>query len=186
LTIPGSAHRNHDVVHSTRAGAEAWAARRPGIGHQLQVRYVRRVFHPGVTLTNEAYRILPDPAERASQVSPAAPAAAAGGAAGDPARPVPAPGDLVDYHGSLVDEHGCYVVVDPDAVYELRRPDRLVLMPWRDGGMVISDVHPESVTVTSTVPLCPRCSLPLQLHDPAFTGSWAEFTRTRCAAHPAT
>ena len=27
LTIPGSAHRNHDVVHSTRAGAEAWAAR---------------------------------------------------------------------------------------------------------------------------------------------------------------
>lgn len=83
LTIPGAALRSHNVVHASRAAAAAWASRWPTIGEQLQVRYVRRTFHPGVTLTSEAYRILPDPAggPAGTGVTPAPPGAtgAAGG-----------------------------------------------------------------------------------------------------------
>lgn len=60
LTIPGSAYRSHDVVHATREEAQAWRAARPSIADQLEVRRVRRTWHPGVTLTAEAFRIVGD------------------------------------------------------------------------------------------------------------------------------
>lgn len=69
LTIPGSTYRSSDVVHATRAAADAWRAAHPRAA-ELVIRRVRRVFHPGVTITNEAFLVLPDGQEADAQHDP--------------------------------------------------------------------------------------------------------------------
>ena len=76
------------------------------------------------------------------------------------------PGALVDYHGTLRAQHGRYVVVDAAAACKTHRADRLVLVFWPDGDVVLSNAHPTSVTsVGQRVPLC-TCGLPTTMHRP--------------------
>jgi hypothetical protein len=70
VTVPGSAYRSlRDILHPTREDAEAERDRYVadgGIG-PFAVRYVRAVYHPGVTVTNTAFRVIdPEPAEVAA------------------------------------------------------------------------------------------------------------------------
>ena len=85
------------------------------------------------------------------------------------AQDVPAaqPGDLVNSHGSLHEEHGRYVVVDAGDVGETPREGRLVLAFWPDGDITLPQVRPASMTPTGErVPLCSTCHLPRAMHHP--------------------